>query len=137
MLAFWLGSVATDAKGDARRRREAAGVADDLSDHGGGRRPRARGSDRRDTEIRVNKPLMLKPTFPRFLAVGDTAQFGAVVTSQLPAAGAATVVDQEPRSRVLEFGGTHADRRARLAAGGSIEVRFAPPAGASGGHACR
>ena len=29
-----------------------------------------------DSEIRVNKPLTMKPTFPRFLAVGDKAQFG-------------------------------------------------------------
>ena len=44
-----------------------------------------------DSEVRVNKPLTMKPAFPRFLAVGDKALFGAVVTSQLPAAGAATV----------------------------------------------
>ena len=37
--------------------------------------------------VTINKPLTLKATFPRFLAVGDKASFGAVVTSQLPAAG--------------------------------------------------
>ena len=40
-----------------------------------------------DSEIRINKPVTLKPTFPRFLAVGDKASFGAVVTSQLPRPG--------------------------------------------------
>ena len=39
VLAFWLGSVATDANGHARRRRQAAGVADDVSHHGRRRRP--------------------------------------------------------------------------------------------------
>ena len=42
-------------------------------------------------EVRVNKPVTLKPTFPRFLAVGDTALFGAVVTSQLADGGTAIV----------------------------------------------
>ena len=31
-----------------------------------------------DSEIRINKPVTLKATFPRFLAVGDKASFGAV-----------------------------------------------------------
>ena len=44
-----------------------------------------------DSEIRINKPVTLKATFPRFLAVGDKASFGAVVTSQLKTAGPATV----------------------------------------------
>ena len=38
VLAFWLGSVATDEYGTRDDRRQAAGVADDVSDHGGGRR---------------------------------------------------------------------------------------------------
>ena len=72
VLAFWLGSVATDAHGQRDGRRQAAGVADDLPDHGGGRRRASRfGSG--DSEIRINKPVTLQPAFPRFLAVGDRA----------------------------------------------------------------
>ena len=36
-------------------------------------------------EVRTNKPITLTSAFPRFLAVGDVAHFGAVVGSQLPA----------------------------------------------------
>ena len=82
VLAFWLGSVVTDANGQRDDRRHAAGVADDVPHHGGGRR---QGLALRlgESEIRINKPVMLSPAFPRFLAVGDKAFFGAVVTSQL------------------------------------------------------
>ena len=90
MLAFWLGSVATDANGQAHvdvklpesltTYRIMAVAADRVSRFGSG-----------DSEVRVNKPLTMKPTFPRFLAVGDKALFGAVVTSQLQAAGTAVV----------------------------------------------
>ena len=119
MLAFWIGSVITDANGHATRRRQAAGVADDLSDHGGGRRSSSRfGSG--DAEIRINKPLTLKPTFPRFLAVGDKASFGAVVTSQLKTARHGDRDDREPRSGdpADSTGATRADgarRRRRVA----------------------
>ena len=58
-----------------------------------------------ETEVRINKPLTLKPTFPRFLAVGDKALFGAVVTSQLPDAGDATVTIRSLDPTVLEFNG--------------------------------
>ena len=40
VLAFWLGSVVTDAKGHARDRRHAPRVADDVSHHGRRRRSR-------------------------------------------------------------------------------------------------
>ena len=114
VLAFWLGSVTTDANGHATRRRQAAGVADDLPHHGGGRRSRRRGSARGDTEVRINKPLTLKPTFPRFLAVGDKALFGAVVTSQLKAAGDATVTIDSLDPAVLHVRRRGASRRCRL-----------------------
>ena len=39
VLAFWLGSVTTDANGRARVERQAARVSDDLSNHGGRGRP--------------------------------------------------------------------------------------------------
>ena len=45
VLAFWLGSVTTDANGQRERGRHAAGVADDLSNHGGRRRIATRASD--------------------------------------------------------------------------------------------
>ena len=71
VLAFWLGSVTTGADGRASvdvtlpesltTYRIMAVAADRGSRFGSG-----------DTEVRTNKPLTLKPTFPRFLAVGDT-----------------------------------------------------------------
>src|SRR5262245_3586915 len=86
VLAFWLGSVTTDTAGHASVNvnlpeslttyRIMAVAADRLSRFGSG-----------DSEVRINKPVTLKPTFPRFLAVGDRAHFGAVITSQLATAG--------------------------------------------------
>ena len=122
VLAFWLGSVVTDANGDAKldvtlpesltTYRIMAVAADRLSRFGSA-----------DTEVRVNKPLTLKPTFPRFLAVGDRAHFGAVVTSQLPEAGTATVTIKSLDPDVLDF--TAGARQAlQIAAGGAVEVRF-------------
>ena len=77
----WLG-VTTNASGEASidvklpesltTYRIMAVAADRVSRFGNG-----------DAEVRVNKPLTMKPAFPRFLAVGDKALFGAVVTSQL------------------------------------------------------
>src|SRR5690606_15569214 len=82
VLAFWLGSVVTDANGQASvdvklpesltTYRIMAVAGDRDSRFGSG-----------DAEVRTNKPLTLRPTFPRFLAVGDRAFFGAVVGSQL------------------------------------------------------
>ena len=67
-----------------------------------------------DAEVRINKPLTLKPTFPRFLALGDKAYFGAVVTSQLKTAGAATVTIASLDPDVLEFtAGARADAAGR------------------------
>jgi uncharacterized protein YfaS (alpha-2-macroglobulin family) len=67
--------------------------------------------------------LTLKPTFPRFLAVGDTAHFGAVVTSQLPTAGNAVVTIESLDPEVLTF---TADREQTVTVpgGGSVEARF-------------
>ena len=122
VLAFWVGSVITDANGLASvdvklpesltTYRIMAVAGDRNSRFGGG-----------DAEVRVNKPLTLKPTFPRFLAVGDKAYFGAVVTSQLPQAGAATVTIKSLDPDILEFTG-QAQQTTQLAAGGSVETRF-------------
>ena len=100
VLAFWVGSVATDANGHAdvdvklpeslTTYRIMAVAGDRSSRFGSG-----------DSEVRVNKPLTLKPTFPRFLAVGDKASFGAVVTSQLPHAGTAVVTIKSLDPEVL------------------------------------
>ena len=76
-----------------------------------------------DAEVRINKPLTLKPTFPRFLALGDKAYFGAVVTSQLKTAGAATVTIASLDPDILEFT-AGAQQTLQVAAGGSIEARF-------------
>ncbi len=46
--------------------------------------------------------MTLKPTWPRFLAVGDTAHFGAVVTSQWTAAGTAVVALKSLNPSILE-----------------------------------
>jgi uncharacterized protein YfaS (alpha-2-macroglobulin family) len=76
-----------------------------------------------ETEVRVNKPLTLKPTFPRFLAVGDRAHFGAVVTSQLPDAGMATVTIKSLDPDVMDFtAGT--EQALQIAPGGAVEARF-------------
>ena len=122
VLAFWLGSVATDeyGKGEIEVKlpeslttyRIMAVAADRASRFGSS-----------DAEVRINKPLTLKPTFPRFLALGDKAYFGAVVTSQLKSAGAATVTIASLDPDVLEFTGG-AEQTLQVAAGGSIEARF-------------
>ncbi|MCA1648989.1 MAG: hypothetical protein LC753_01535 [Acidobacteria bacterium] len=123
VLAFWLGSVVTDAAGRAdltvkmpeslTTYRIMAVAGDRLSRFGSG-----------ESEVRVNKPLTLKPTFPRFLAVGDKAHFGAVVTSQLKVGGAATVAIKSLDPGVLEFAPGAARQAVQIPAGGSIEVRF-------------
>ena len=112
VLAFWLGSVTTDADGRAAvdvklpesltTYRIMAVAADRSSRFGSG-----------DSEVRTNKPLTLKPTFPRFLAVGDRAHLGAVVGSQLPAGGSAIVTMKTLDPGVLELTGP-AEQRIRL-----------------------
>jgi alpha-2-macroglobulin len=122
VLAFWLGSVATDEYGKGK---VDVKLPESLTTYrimavAGDRASRFGSSD---TEVRVNKPLTLKPTFPRFLALGDKAYFGAVVGSQLKAAGAATVTIKSLDPEVLEFTGG-AEQVLQLAAGGSMEARF-------------
>ncbi len=122
VLAFWLGSVTTDeyGKGSIEVKlpeslttyRIMAVAADRASRFGSS-----------DAEVRINKPLTLKATFPRFLALGDKAYFGAVVTSQLKTAGAATVTIASLDPDILEFT-AGAEQTLQVAAGGSIEARF-------------
>jgi uncharacterized protein YfaS (alpha-2-macroglobulin family) len=130
VLAFWLGSVITDAQGKASvdvklpesltTYRIMAVAADRASRFGSG-----------DAEVRVNKPLTMKPSFPRFLAVGDKALFGAVVTSQLRDANDATVTIRSLDTQLLEFEGA-AEQTMVIPAGGSVEARFAAAAKAIG-----
>ncbi|MEP6915666.1 MAG: MG2 domain-containing protein, partial [Acidobacteriota bacterium] len=122
VLAFWLGSVTTDAAGRASvdiklpesltTYRIMAVAGDRVSRFGAG-----------DSEVRVNKPITMKPTFPRFLAVGDTAFFGAVVTSQLASAGTAVVTMKSLDPAILDLG-PNATQSVPIAANGSIDVRF-------------
>jgi uncharacterized protein YfaS (alpha-2-macroglobulin family) len=130
VLAFWIGSVTTGSDGRARVEvklpeslttyRIMAVAGDRASRFGHG-----------DAEVRVNKPLTLKPAFPRFLAVGDHAYFGAVVTSQLPEPGEARITIRSLDTGLLEFGGA-AEQTVTVPAGGSIEARFQAAARAIG-----
>jgi alpha-2-macroglobulin len=122
VLAFWLGSVVTDANGHARvevklpeslTTYRVMAVAGDLQSRFGSA----------DSEVRINKPVTLKAAFPRFLAVGDKASFGAVVTSQLKTAANATVTIKSLDPNVLGVTGA-AQQAVALAAGGASEVRF-------------
>ena len=102
VLAFWLGSVVTDAKGRATRE---ITLPESLTTY----RIMAVAGDRQsrfgwdNAEIRVNKPLMLTPAWPRFLAAGDKAHFGAVVHNQGKKAGKATVSIESLDPSVLAF----------------------------------
>ena len=130
VLAFWVGSVTTDANGRATvdvklpesltTYRIMAVAGDRSSRFGSG-----------ETEVRTNKPLTLSPAFPRFLALGDRAFFGAVVGSQLKAAGPAVVTMKSLDPAVLELAGP-AEQRLSVAPGANAEVRFAGTAKAIG-----
>jgi uncharacterized protein YfaS (alpha-2-macroglobulin family) len=134
VLAFWVGSLTTDKKGHAHTEitlpeslttyRIMAVAGDKLSRFGAGQ-----------SEIHINKPLLLTQTFPRFLAVGDKAFFGAVVHSQLKQAGNATVTIKSLDPSVLRFDAqtgvsalhgeqTFLSAQTQVAAQGSSEVRF-------------
>ena len=122
VLAFWLGSVTTGADGHATvdvklpesltTYRIMAVAGDRASRFGSG-----------DAEVRTNKPLTLRPTFPRFMAVGDRAFFGAVVGSQLKNGGEAVVTMKSLDPGVLELTGA-AEQRVNVAPGANVEVRF-------------
>lgn len=130
VLAFWLGSVTTDASGRAfadvllpeslTTYRIMAVAADKGSRFGSGER-----------EVRISKPVLLKPAFPRFLARGDVAEFGAVVHSQLKEKGTAIVTMRSLDPALLEVTGD-AKKTVNLPARGSAEVRFGVRAKAVG-----
>jgi alpha-2-macroglobulin len=122
VLAFWLGSVTTDAAGHASvdvklpesltTYRIMAVAADRASRFGSG-----------DSEVRINKPITMKPAYPRFLAVGDTVFFGAVVTSQLQLPGTALVTMKSLDPAVLDLTAA-GEQSLPIGAGGSVEARF-------------
>jgi hypothetical protein len=122
VLAFWLGSVTTSNDGKASLNvklpeslttyRIMAVAADRASRFGSA-----------DTEVRTNKPLTLKPAFPRFMTVGDRAYFGAVVGSQLKSGGTATVTMKSLDPSVLELVGA-SEQQVKLGPAGTLEVRF-------------
>ncbi len=122
VLAFWLGSVETDVNGRATTQVK---LPESLTTY----RIMAVSGDRQsrfgagDSEIRINKPLLLRAAFPRFLAVGDRALFGAAVTNQLPQGGKATITVQSLDPALLAFGGP-ANQTIDLGARATEEVRF-------------
>jgi len=128
VLAFWVGSLVTDAKGRARTE---VTLPESLTTY----RIMAVAGDKQSrfgwdqAEIRINKPLMLTPAWPRFLAVGDKAHFGGVVHNQLKKGGKATVSIESLDPNVLAIGGkTDVD----ITPGTPNEVRFDAEAKAIG-----
>lgn len=130
VLAFWLGSLVTDAQGKAQTTvmlpeslttYRIMAVAGDRSSRFG----------RGDDEVRISKPVLLQAAFPRFLAVGDTALFGAVAHNQLKEKGTAVVTIQSLHPSVLEIAG-EPRKVVELPGGGSEEVRFSVRAKAVG-----
>jgi alpha-2-macroglobulin len=121
VLAFWVGSLVTDANGRARTE---VTLPESLTTY----RIMAVAGDRQSrfgwdqAEIRVNKPLMLTPAWPRFMAVGDKARFGAVVHNQAARAGKATVTIESLDPHILSFGG--GQTIVSVPASGNVEARF-------------
>ena len=120
VLAFWVGSLVTDRNGRARTE---ITLPESLTTYRimavAGDRASRFGHD--SAEVRINKPLMLTPAWPRFLAVGDKAHFGAVVHNQLKNGGRATVLIESLDPQILEIKGSSA---VDLKPGATNEVRF-------------
>ncbi len=122
VLAFWVGSVVTGADGRAS---VDITLPESLTTY----RIMAVAGDRRSrfgsgsAEVRTNKPVTLTSAFPRFLAVGDQAHFGAVVGSQLAASGTAVVTMTSLDPAVFTLTGP-AEQRVTVGAGSTVEVRF-------------
>jgi len=129
-LVFWVGSVATDASGAATTRvtlpdslttyRIMAVAGDSASQFGAA-----------DTEIRATKSLAMLPSFPRFLANGDKATFGAVITNGMTVGGDAVVTVRSLDEGQVAFSGP-LTQTLRLAPGESAPVRFEALARAMG-----
>lgn len=130
VLAFWVGSLVTDDKGEASTEvklpeslttyRIMAVAGDTLSRFG-----------RADREVRTNKPVMLKGAFPRFMTIGDKALFGSVVHSQLKQSGTAIVTIKSLDPEILAVSG-QSSRTVEVQANTPNEVRFEMEAKAIG-----
>jgi uncharacterized protein YfaS (alpha-2-macroglobulin family) len=121
-LVFWLGSLTTNPDGratttvtlpDSLTTYRIMAVTGDLTSHFGSG----------ESEIRATKPLTMLPAFPRFLARGDRAAFGAVVTNGTGAAGDAVVTIESLQDAVLAFG-AETRQTIRIAPGESAPIRF-------------
>ncbi len=132
--AYWNATLTTDAQG----RVEAHFTApDNLTEfqvmavvhEGGGDRAAAGRFGGGQGSFRVNKPLMLEPSLPRFGNVGDHVLLRAVVHNQSPAAGEVEVTLELDDKAVMDApnGGSDATPRARrihLEAGQAQPVEF-------------
>jgi uncharacterized protein YfaS (alpha-2-macroglobulin family) len=120
VLAFWVGSLVTDTNGRAKTE---ITLPESLTTY----RVMAVAGDKQSrfgwdqAEIRINKPLMLTPSWPRFLAVGDKAYFGGVVHNQLKKGGKATVTIESLDPAILTVNGKST---VELKPGATNEVRF-------------
>lgn len=122
VLAFWLGSLVTDANGRAAADvklpeslttyRIMAVAGDQASRFGRG-----------EKEIVVRKPVLLTAAFPRFLSVGDAALFGAVLHSSVKEKGTAVVTMKSLDPGILEVAGD-GRQSIEVASGQSPEIRF-------------
>ncbi|MEA2490283.1 MAG: alpha-2-macroglobulin, partial [Acidobacteriota bacterium] len=120
VLAFWLGSLTTDKNGRARTEitlpeslttyRIMAVAADKQSRFGWAQ-----------NEIRINKPLMITQSWPRFMTVGDKAFFGGVVRNQSKQAGTAVVSITSLDPSIIAIAG---EQKVDVKAGGTAEVRW-------------
>ena len=130
VLAFWLGSIETGANGRASTRvklpesmtsyRIMAVAADADSRFGAG-----------NANIRVSRPVTLRPVLPRFLTPGDRASIGAAVTNTLKRGGTATVTIESADPARLRIEGA-ATSRVSVAAGATVNVPFEATALAPG-----
>ena len=123
VLAFWLGSVTTDEYGkgsievklpESLTTYRIMAVAADRSSRFGSS----------DAEVRINKPLTLKPTFPRFLALGDKALLRGGRDESVEDRRRGDGHDREPRSRRPRVHGRRRSRRCKWPPAASIEARF-------------
>ena len=118
--AFFLGSVETDAQGNAVA---AAKLPDNLTTF----RVMAVAVTRGDrfgsgeAKLLVTRPLVARPALPRFLREGDRAEAGVVVNHRL--GGTPSVRVQAQATGGARLAGAAA-RQAALAAGRGTEVRF-------------
>jgi uncharacterized protein YfaS (alpha-2-macroglobulin family) len=129
VLAFWLGSLVTDAKGRAHTE---VTLPESLTTY----RIMAVAGDKQSrfgnasAEVKINKPLMLTPSWPRFLAVGDKAHFGGVVHNTLKQGGKATVSIESLDPNVITING--GQTTLSVQPGSDIEVRFDAEAKSAG-----